>query len=287
MSIQNSPRSTTFNDENSPMTDDEAVHKVLKFAKLDVKNLLTNVQSISFSSSLKSDSLKLLELDPAVAKVVEDGGKLVFKGNPSDNCVLCTDDRTFDIKDASITNSLLLVPDLRVAHGSVASSSKMTLEKKTVEAVSHNYLEMKLIRPKLRVIQDTLLQSAYEGEDKENEKTNKVTMNDLICNVLASRVEIIAELGKLGAFSLRGFQRLLDHDFKDRVLSSITSLIDEESWTVDRVDMQHTCDTLKTLYLPEITAHVLKQYGSPLEDDSNIYSLKEDQVSMGLTSVRY
>lgn len=37
---------------------------------------------------------------------------VVFKGDPSESAVLCTNTKTYDVKEAETSNSILLIPEL-------------------------------------------------------------------------------------------------------------------------------------------------------------------------------
>lgn len=68
--------------------------------------------------------MKLLELDEHILEQVVEGQKLYFKGAINEKAVLCTDERTYEIKCAEISNSLLLVPDLKFAKDTNSSPLK-------------------------------------------------------------------------------------------------------------------------------------------------------------------
>lgn len=41
--------------------------------------------------------------------------RVVFRGGQSDKAVLCTEENTFEVKEAETSNSLLLLPELKLA----------------------------------------------------------------------------------------------------------------------------------------------------------------------------
>jgi hypothetical protein len=58
---------------------------------------------------------------------------LVFRGTKDENAVLCTHSRTYDVKEAETSNSLLLLPDLRwPAQQTIDETGRMLEEKQVV-----------------------------------------------------------------------------------------------------------------------------------------------------------
>lgn len=50
--------------------------------------------------------------------------RVVFRGAREDKAVLCTDDKTFEVKEAETSNSLLLIPTLKLAEECSEDSSE-------------------------------------------------------------------------------------------------------------------------------------------------------------------
>lgn len=50
--------------------------------------------------------------------------KSILIGGLNEKVVLCTDDRTYDVKEAGISNSLLLIPDLKLCQATSKSQIK-------------------------------------------------------------------------------------------------------------------------------------------------------------------
>lgn len=58
---------------------------------------------------------------------------LVFRGTKDENAVLCTRSRTYDVKEAETSNSLLLLPDLKwPAEETVDQMGRMLEEKQVI-----------------------------------------------------------------------------------------------------------------------------------------------------------
>lgn len=93
-----------------------SVEATLRLAQIDPEvDLLEGVphQRLTFSSPLGTDAdFRLLELDHHLAERITQGDRLVFRGGAGDYPVLCTDERSYAVKEAETSNCLLLCPSL-------------------------------------------------------------------------------------------------------------------------------------------------------------------------------
>ena len=69
--------------------------------------------AFSPTSAKESGNFRLLELTPDLLKSIESNDNSpptwAIKGNPSEDAVLCTDDKTYSIRSVSLSNSVLVV----------------------------------------------------------------------------------------------------------------------------------------------------------------------------------
>lgn len=277
--------SESFNQENHPPVANEeaAVAKILQFAKLELNCLSPNVQQINFAKALQADEIKLLELNKDVEHYVENGGKLILKGNATENCVLCTDNKTFEVKDTEISNALLLTRGVHLDQLTTPASSHnaLILSDNEVSCVCHSYLELRPIKPKINSLLALLESSIYEGPEAEENSVRRLTQDAISAEIMASDEEIQAALSRLNAMELDGYVRLIDFDYLSRVIGSITALIEENSWDFTNFSRNETLKTLSTLYRAEIVDHVLKSYGSITQGGDSTadgWCLNEDKV---------
>lgn len=100
--------------ENSYSRTTDDVRSMVRFAKLDERKLTTITQALYYPIDENyADDVKLLELDPHLLAAIKEGQTLAFKGGLNEKLVLCSDTKTFDVKEADISNSLLLVPNMK------------------------------------------------------------------------------------------------------------------------------------------------------------------------------
>ncbi|CAB3229623.1 unnamed protein product [Arctia plantaginis] len=303
-------------------TPDE-VRKIIKIAKLHEPELTEITQVLRFSEPEKrNDNLKLLLLDDNLLKEIESGKELIFKGDPDENVVLCTGNKTYDVKEAETSNSLLLIPDLLFAASSgldetvnnisMECDSDTSFEKfntslnkstesdegsKTPRKIEHKdvvntfftYYELKPCKPRLSKLQKLLDPTRYQGLELEYKIDKSKLLNyDSICNkVQASRAELNEELEKIQAIEIDGYYRLLEFDYEFRVLSYMLDLIDENSWPLDRISKEVTMDSLKDLVPLPILESMFKFYtsNSVLENGVQFYEYKQDKVCKFLARV--
>ena len=118
------------------------------------------------------DDIKLLEVSKDLANSLSSGDILTIRGQESENAVICSKDKTYDIKEAETSNSLLLVPEI-VLPGAISKSGSRSLSFSSVSGIFHKYLELIEIRPRLRKMKDLLMKSPYnEGTRRGEVKGN-------------------------------------------------------------------------------------------------------------------
>ena len=69
-------------------------------------------RKLVFAESFSADSIKLFELDSEDLLDELKRGELSIKGHANDEAILCSSDRSFTVRLAESTNTLLLIPSL-------------------------------------------------------------------------------------------------------------------------------------------------------------------------------
>ncbi|KAK5862552.1 hypothetical protein PBY51_017934 [Eleginops maclovinus] len=78
----------------------EEVQATLQIAKLQEEDLQNTIHCISFGENVSSADYCLLELDDTLCKLIEAGESLVIRGDTDEHAVLCTNDKTYNLKIA-------------------------------------------------------------------------------------------------------------------------------------------------------------------------------------------
>jgi len=253
------------------------VSTMVGHAKLVESDLLPLSQVISFTSNLMGENIKLLEVTPEVADGLEAGEVLTMRGDEGDNSVICSEKKTFEIKEAETSNSLLLVPQLSFPEQITVSESRK-LGWTSVKGVFHKYLELVEVRPKLRKLKEILSETPYTEDSKKDGQTGP-TFKNLLDRVQASEEELRGGLREFECLEIDGMWFTLDQDYQMKVLSYILRFFDENSWKFDCVQKAETVLAISDLVPSEIVGQVFDVYCSPMEggtDDE--FSLNTDKV---------
>ena len=251
----------------------EEVDKVVRLAKLDPSELMPCSQALAFSGRLLDQSRVLLvEVDAAQADALEAGDHMVMRGKEEDGVVMCTSEgRTFDVKEAETSNSLVVVESLSLPDDPRTAEGERRVERREVRGVYRKYLELKPCKPRLKRLREVLAERPLSSRTdlKDEKEQHGVDLALLLDSIQASEKELMEALKGLDACYLQGRYYLMDVAYRMKVVSDILKFVDENSWPLDRVDKGQTIDTLQELEPPELVAQVFDQYFSPNEEDSH------------------
>lgn len=214
---------------------------MLTYAKLEAHKLTPITQTLYYpESEINPSDYKLLELNDDILSQIEQGQVLCFKGGLSEKIVLCTDNKTYDVKEAEVSNSLLLVPSLKSAQQTSTSplkspknnmsnksidnsiedddmkqSSCRRLERRPVLKIFHEYFECREINPRFRKLNDLLQLTRYSGPENEYciERNLLFTFNQLLDTVQCSRTEFLKGLLEYRVIEVDGRMRVLEYEF--------------------------------------------------------------------------
>ena len=185
------------------------------------------------------DEVKLLEVTQDVAECFKVGDTLTIRGDDTENAVICSKEKTFEIKEAETSNSLMLVDRVTLPDKVDKSSSDRRIGWSSVGGVFHKYIEIIEIRPKLRKLRDVLSRNLYtEDSRRENMKgiqsmpcpcfiyprclmSPGMTISELLDTVQASEEELRQGLRHYDCVEVEDMWYILDQDYQMMVLSRI------------------------------------------------------------------
>ncbi|XP_017468453.1 PREDICTED: sister chromatid cohesion protein DCC1 isoform X1 [Rhagoletis zephyria] len=283
----------------------EDVQSIIKHAKLDAKNLTQVTQALYYpSASMDNDNLKLLELDSHMHQQIRLGQTLYFKGGHNEKIVLCTEEKTYDVKGAEISNSLLLVPDLKFAAATSTSPLKSprtgtssletslndddddisvdkVLEQRKVLKIFHEYFECREIRPRYRKIYELLQLTRFSGPENEEYIDRKLlfTYNQLLDTVQCSRKQFDEGLLHFRVMEYDGRMRVLECEYEMRILNCMLALLNENSWPLDEVEFEETVAALEGIAPSDIVKGLFRIYTVPTEGKEGKFTYKEELVA--------
>lgn len=231
--------------------------------------------------------------------------------------VLCTDDRTFEVKEAGISNSLLLIPDLKMGQSTSKSplkspknranssmeqnkndstgsiedadtydpTAERQQERRTVMKIFHEYFECKEVKPKFRKLGELLQLTRYSGPENEYciDRSLLFTFDQLLNTTQCSRREFENGLKKFRSFEFEGRIRVFDIEYEYRLLSLLLGIVTENSWTIDKIDRDETLNAISEAIAPaQLIQSMFDIYTFPSEQQSTssqcLFTYREDLV---------
>ncbi|XP_045717290.1 sister chromatid cohesion protein DCC1 [Phyllostomus hastatus] len=263
----------------------DEVDATLQVAKLNPAELLPAVHCLGFSpeaSAAAAGDFYLLELDPALCQELEAGRSMVIRGDRNEQAVLCSKDKTYDLKVAGTSNMLLLIPDCKTPDQLKKEETHCNIFHSEIFGFSNNYWELRRCRPRLKKLKRLLMENTYEGPDSQKEKDSsclKYTTEDLLDQIQASEEEIMAQLQVLNACEIGGYWRILEFDYEMKLLNHITQLVDSESWSFTKVPLNVCLQELGPLEPEDMIEHCLNCYGRRYTEEGEIYfELSADKI---------
>ena len=221
---------------------------------------------------------------------------------------MCTKNKTYEVRNAEQSNSMLVVPDFLSAQetstsplkspqsNSINKSLDKSLEDEENETsqppivereiqhkqalkIFYDYFECRQTKPRVRKIQELLRLTQYSGPENEHNVDRKFlfTKRQLFDTAQCSAGEFDELLTKLRCINIDGFLRLLEYGYEYRVVTFMMSLITENSWRLDEVDRNETIAVTNEIIPDEVTQAVFDYYTEEIPE-SGKFCYKEDMV---------
>jgi len=233
------------------------------------------IQCLHYSDTWMKEEYKLLELTDELANLVKEGDILTIRGEGEDEAVLCTQNKTFDLKAADTSNALLLLPHIQTPKTHDFQCDKHLVDL-PVYSSFNSYFEVKLSRARLGRLKFILKEHCFSGESLEG--SQKLTTDDLLDAVQASKEELMEGLKQLGAIYLDNQWLLLEINYQEKAFSQILALMEEKCWSWKEIPLPETVEMLNELYPEFVLEHCLKTYGVETDTEKRFFSLSEDKV---------
>ncbi|XP_031213792.1 sister chromatid cohesion protein DCC1 isoform X2 [Mastomys coucha] len=263
----------------------EEVDATLQVAKLNAAELLPTVHCLSFgpgTGGAATGDFCLLELEPALCQQLEAGDSFVIRGDKDEQAVLCSKDKTYDLKIADTSNMLLFIPGCKTPDQLKGEETPSNIVHTEILGFSNHYWELRRCRPRLKKLKRLLMENTFEGPDSQKERDasrSKYTTEDLLNQIQASEEEMMAQLQVLNACEIGGYWRILEFDYEIQLLNHVTQLVDSESWSLNRVPLTVCLQELGPLEPEEMIEHCLKCYGKKYVDKGEVYfELDADKI---------
>ncbi|XP_031213793.1 sister chromatid cohesion protein DCC1 isoform X3 [Mastomys coucha] len=206
----------------------------------------------------------------------------VIRGDKDEQAVLCSKDKTYDLKIADTSNMLLFIPGCKTPDQLKGEETPSNIVHTEILGFSNHYWELRRCRPRLKKLKRLLMENTFEGPDSQKERDasrSKYTTEDLLNQIQASEEEMMAQLQVLNACEIGGYWRILEFDYEIQLLNHVTQLVDSESWSLNRVPLTVCLQELGPLEPEEMIEHCLKCYGKKYVDKGEVYfELDADKI---------
>jgi len=192
-----------------------------------------------------------------------------LKGDASEEALLCTRDKTYQVRFVEYSNALLLCEPR--AEGTACQVSGQV----------DGYFELKETRPKVIQIQQVLASHLYAGPDSEE---GGIPLWQLESRVQASSSEIQAELDLLGAMQANGRVWMLDPLYYTDMTDSLVDLILEHDWPVNAVPVEEYLAAMTDVdpnFTETAKKHCLKLLSGPATPETPAGTTALDKLKVG------
>ncbi|TRY76408.1 hypothetical protein TCAL_00031 [Tigriopus californicus] len=237
----------------------EDIDKVVLHAKLDPEDLMPQSQVLHFDSNpLDLTQLRLVEMEPTLAEGLIQGQILTFRGQDQDSLVLCTQDQTFDVKEAETSNSLLIMDRLEFPRPTALTEVKPRhVAQSSVLGVFHRYLELKPCQPRLKRLFDHMKQSPLASS---SDLTSGSSLSQLLKCIQCSENELIQALAQVPTVQLEGRWFYLEPDFRMKLLMYFTNYVEMNAWDWDNVVREDILEMLTTFEPRNLLEQIFDYY---------------------------
>ncbi|KAH7879924.1 sister chromatid cohesion protein Dcc1 [Lentinula edodes] len=219
----------------------------------------------SVSSFTEQGSYKLMELPPELCKVMEEslseGGdsnssSFYIKGQPGEDAVLCTQDKTYTIRSVSLSNSILVVtspPDSDISF----DGGDNGLPNIVIRDQLSQILELTQTVPKLHKL-NTLLKGKEYGEDEEDnedgmnvelaidhsQNMEHFTYTDARAMIQASETELKSGLRQRRILQINETLRPISSIYLTKIIQYILNTLAALMLNHESVPVEKLCTTL-------------------------------------------
>lgn len=223
-------------------------------------------ESIQVFTNLDCDSsYKVVELTDGLMEFIEkESGPLYFKSSNDDSeAVLCTKDKTYEIKQRNHSNTLLVMTKDQTANSLNGYSLQPSI------------YELKPTKGSIDI--DGI--PIYDGQDSERieNNTNNISIDDLIKNSAISEKEFGSVWFNLNGSSINGTAVILSDDFITRSLHLLIMSVMASNMDLNELSL---IDSYKSIddeeYTIDLVETIIRKFS---ENDIEPYKLDKSKIS--------
>ncbi|EMD37633.1 hypothetical protein CERSUDRAFT_154374 [Gelatoporia subvermispora B] len=234
--------------------------------------------TLQFSSSNKDNgNFKLLELPTDLCKVVESAlegsgcPSFVIKGQPGEDAVLCTTDKTYTVRSVVLSNSMVVVTP---APASETGDANVSVE---IRDQISEVLELLPTVPKLHKLESLLrgheydegdIDDMYDEDEGRPTKRRRYTYEDISNNMQASEDELMRGLRERRILTLNGELRPVTPAHLTAILEILLNTLVSLSLPHDAAPTDRLVDILVQDHdmRRDVATQVMSWFGSVADD---------------------
>ncbi|KAF5344156.1 hypothetical protein D9758_008880 [Tetrapyrgos nigripes] len=224
--------------------------------------------SLRFSPSSLNEAgcFKLLELPSDICKLLDDSStlRLTIKGQPGEDAVLCTNDKTYSLRSVILSNSVLVV----TAPPDTSDALDFDAESVVIRDQISEILEVTPTIPKLHKLASLLRGKDYNEEDEElndeDEDHSKFTYADAKRLVQASEIELERGIKDRRILDINGDLRRIAPNYLSHIIELILTSLVSLSLPHERAPVEELCTCLADQHeVPRVVSRqILSWFGS-------------------------
>ncbi|XP_020598697.1 sister chromatid cohesion protein DCC1 [Phalaenopsis equestris] len=234
------------------------------------------------------DDLLLLEVDDKILPDVLQN-RVLIRGQPAEDAVLCTHSSTYAMKFVGTSNSVFLIspggstPTMKATAANDKMGSSVVA---SVITVAQGNIELIQVEPKLDKLKKLLSEKPYNPEEDFNgsarHKKGLYRWQDLVEMIQASEEEVRAALKSLSAVEIDGYWRIVDDKTMNETLNMILRNSVLHDWSISALSEERILSLMEADgFLPRVVLHCLEAHGSKLYgSDGTLWRLDEKQVCL-------
>lgn len=179
----------------------ESIRDVLSRAKIEESDLKFEIQYLEFDDSVENDFRFVQVTESLLADIQSGEQEFVFRGDDSDAAVVCTNEKTFVLKESETSNTVLIVPECRFSKkcndesiGNADEDGRILKVQVSFEAfhvdikcengrflqvvgIQHKTIELlEEKRPRMEKLRQMLAENLYNGPQNEPAQADKVAI---------------------------------------------------------------------------------------------------------------
>ncbi|TKR83054.1 hypothetical protein L596_016707 [Steinernema carpocapsae] len=238
------------------------------------------IQQVYFPEDATLDDCLLIELDKDLADRFETNGTLVIRGNPDDETYICTENRTYRLKEAEISNSWILTENLQLA--TRENDGDVRLKLRPITSVHHTYLEATEVQHvSLYRLRELLREDEIAWGEPIESTSKRHNLDFFLDYIQMSEQQLLEALDQQPVLEVEGIYRWLSLRYRDQLVDKITTLCDDSEApdvSVEAVTFEALRSHLDASICDQAIRWFLKDQCKSLPDFEGHYALEERQI---------